>query len=50
MVASSVGSTRLDPLEILLDNSRFLLDIVSLGVPDRKAEVIKDGVHETNNG
>ena len=50
VVASSVGSTRLGPLEVLLDDSWLLLDIVSLGVLDGKVEVVKDGVNETNDG
>jgi hypothetical protein len=50
VVASSVGSSRLGPLEVLLDDSGLLLDIVSLGVLDGKVEVVKDGVNETNNG
>lgn len=50
VVASSVGSSRLGPLEVLLNDSWLLLDIVSLGVLDGKVEVVKDGVDETNNG
>ena len=44
VVTSSVGSSRLGPLEVLLDDSGLLLDIVSLGVLDGKVEVVRDGV------
>jgi hypothetical protein len=50
VVASSIGSSRLGPLKVLLDNSWLLLDIVSLGVLDGKVEVVEDRVEETNNG
>ena len=50
VVASSVGSTRLSPLEVLLNDSRLLLNIVSLGVLDGEVEVVKDGVEKSNNG
>jgi len=50
VVAPGVGSSRLGPLEVLLDDSWLLLNIVSLGVLDGKVEVVKDGVEETNNG
>ena len=50
VVTSSVGSSRLGPLEVLLDNSGLLLNVVCLGVLDGKVEVVKDGVDETDNG
>jgi len=50
VVTSSVGSSRLGPLEVLLDNGRLLLNVVCLGVFDGKVEVVKDGVDETDNG
>jgi len=50
VVASGVGSSGLGPLEVLLNDSGLLLDIVSLGVLDGKVEVVKDGVEKTNNG
>jgi hypothetical protein len=40
----------LGPVEVLLDDGRLLLDVVSLGVLDREAEVVKDGVDESDNG
>jgi hypothetical protein len=50
VVASSVGSPRLGPLEVLLNDSGLLLDIVSLGVLDGKVEVVENGVYESNDG
>ena len=46
----SVGVPALGPVEVLLNDGRLLLDIVSLGVLDGEAEVVKDGVNETDDG
>jgi hypothetical protein len=50
VVASSVGGTGLGPLEVLLNDSGLLLDIVSLGVLDGKVKVVENGVNETDDG